>query len=366
MLEPTHAGSPAVTLPRPRAATVPIPSLDLLRSWAIASVVLAHACLAYGVGPALAPLQLGGTGVDLFFLLSGWLLGSQLMRELKSSGSIRLTRFWSRRWMRTLPAYYAVLLFTFAQQIYKGNHDLDWSYLWFGQNYFSDLPYFTVSWSLAVEEHFYLAIAPFLVLLFTLGRRGVGLGAAVLLAPFVMRTLGLYGHIEQTHVRYDACLAGVALAGVNVFLPRLWSKLCAAAPLIGGTGLLLYGWFVFARWHPAYALPLDEQTQCMVIYGSILMLAVSSEKWRQSLYLPGSAYLAKRAYSVYLLHPESLALLARLHVPSFPLFLALSWLLTLAAAEVLYRLVELPIMNARERYRFSASGHAQASGRQPA
>ncbi len=345
-----------------RPVTAPIPSLDLLRSWAIASVVLAHACLAYGVGPALAPLQLGGTGVDLFFLLSGWLLGSQLMRELKHTGSIRLTRFWSRRWMRTLPAYYAVLLLTFGQQVLKGNYDLDWSFLWFGQNYFSALPYFTVSWSLCVEEHFYLAIAPFSRTLFGLGRRGgVLLGALVLLAPFAMRTFGLYGHIEQTHVRYDACLAGVGLAAINVFLPRAWQKLCAAAPLIGGAGALLYAWFVFARWHPAYGLPLDEQTQCIVIYGSLLLLAVSSEKWQQTLYLPGSAYLAKRAYSVYLLHPESLALMSRLHVPSFPLFLALSWAVTLAAAEVLYRVVELPIMNARERYRFSASGHAAAT-----
>lgn len=347
-----------MTLTERRTATAPIPSLDLLRSWAIASVVLAHACLAYGVGPALAPLQLGGTGVDLFFLLSGWLLGSQLMRELKATGSIRLMRFWSRRWMRTLPAYYAVLFFTFGQQIVKGNYDLDWSFLWFGQNYFSTLPYFTVSWSLCVEEHFYLAIAPFSRWVHSLGRRGVLIGAAVLLAPFVLRTLGLYGQLEQTHVRYDACLAGVALAGINVFLPRAWSRLCAAAPLIGGVGVALYAWFVFARWHPDYRLPLDEPTQCIVIYGSILLLAVSSEKWQQTLYIPGSAYLAKRAYSVYLLHPESLALVSRLHVPWFPLYLALSWALTLAIAEILYRVVELPIMNARERYRFSASGHS--------
>ncbi|HUU33410.1 MAG TPA: acyltransferase [Vicinamibacterales bacterium] len=350
-----------MTQTRERTASAQIPSLDLLRSWAIASVVLAHACLAYGVGPALAPLQLGGTGVDLFFLLSGWLLGSQLMRELKATGSIRLMRFWSRRWMRTLPAYYAVLFFTFGQQMVKGNYDLDWSFLWFGQNYFSALPYFTVSWSLCVEEHFYLAIAPFSSFVFSLGRRGVLLGAAVLLVPFVSRTLGLYGHLEQTHVRYDACLAGVALAAINVFLPGAWRRLCAAAPLIGGVGAVLYSWFVFARWHPAYTPPLDEPTQCIIIYGSILLLAVSSEKWRRALYVPGSAYLAKRAYAVYLLHPESLALMTRLHLPSFPLFLALSWVVTLGAAEVLYRVVELPIMNARERYRFSASGHHAAA-----
>lgn len=337
----------------PRA---PIRSLDFLRSWAIASVVLAHACLAYGVGPALAPLQLGGTGVDLFFLLSGWLLGSQLLRELKATGSIRLTRFWSRRWMRTLPAYYALLLVTFAEQIVvKGNYDLNWSYLWFGQNYFGDLTYLYVSWSLCVEEHFYLAIAPFLVFAFSLGAWGAVVGAAALFTPFTLRTLGLYGDLVQTHVRFDACLAGVALAAIPVLLPNAWRRISALATPIGGAGALLFGWFVWARWNPEYAIPLDEPTLCILMYGSVLLMAVSSEQWQKRLYVPGSAYLAKRAYSVYLLHPESLALMRHLNVPSFPLFLLLSWAVTLIAAEVLYRAVELPIMNARERYRFSAT-----------
>jgi peptidoglycan/LPS O-acetylase OafA/YrhL len=90
-------------------------SLDLLRASAIAMVITAHSVLAYGAPKSLAPLQLGGIGVDLFFVLSGWLLGNQLIREFSRTGSINLTRFWIRRWMRTLPAYYAVLLVTSIQ-----------------------------------------------------------------------------------------------------------------------------------------------------------------------------------------------------------------------------------------------------------
>src|SRR5689334_10607942 len=93
-----------------------IRSLDLLRSYAILSVLLAHATLVFNPPAALAPLQAGGTGVDLFFVLSGWLLGRQLMKELDRQGSVGLTRFWSRRWLRTLPAYYVMLLLTYAQQ----------------------------------------------------------------------------------------------------------------------------------------------------------------------------------------------------------------------------------------------------------
>jgi peptidoglycan/LPS O-acetylase OafA/YrhL len=71
--------------------------------------------LSYGSPSYLAPLQFGGTGVDLFFLLSGWLIGSQLFTEKQKSSTIDVKRFWIRRWMRTMPAYFVVLLATLAQ-----------------------------------------------------------------------------------------------------------------------------------------------------------------------------------------------------------------------------------------------------------
>lgn len=330
------------------------PSLDLLRSYAIASVVLAHTTLAFGVGPSLTPLQLGGTGVDLFFLLSGWLLGSQLMRELKSTGTIKLGVFWSRRWLRTLPAYYAVLAATYAQQLVNGNRDLDFSFLWFGQNYVGDASYFAVSWSLCVEEHFYLVIGPLLLALAARGRHGIPIAAVVLCIPFVCRTMGWYHSLEATHVRFDECLTGVALAGVSVFLPRLWATLCRWAPWIATAGGATFAWFAFSRWHPQYRIPIDEPTLCIWMFGSVLLLAVSNDWWRQHLSVPGAAFLAQRAYSVYLLHPDALALLKRLDIDSFAVFFVLTWVLTLLAAEVLYRWIEKPLMDARERYRFSA------------
>jgi peptidoglycan/LPS O-acetylase OafA/YrhL len=342
-----------------------VPSLDLLRSYAIVSVVAAHAVLAFGAPPALAPLRAGGTGVDLFFILSGWLLGGQLMRELAATGTISFRRFWSRRWMRTLPAYYAVLSATFLQQaILKNNTDLRWSYWFFGQNYLTDLPYFFVSWSLCVEEHFYLFVAPLLLIAFRLRRRGIVLLLLVMAAPSFCRTFGLYGAIVETHVRFDECLLGVVLAGLSVFFRATWARLCALAPLLASVGLVLYAGLLLVRWYPEFPLGVDEQTICMFVFGSFLLFAVSSEKWKQRLYVPGCTFLAARAYSVYLLHPEAVALLRRLEISSFPLFLSLTWLMTLAGAEILYRLVERPGMNAREWFKFSAA-HAPTTSVMP-
>jgi len=331
-----------------------IPSLDLLRSYAIFSVVVAHTVVAFGAPPSLAPFRFGGTGVDLFFVLSGWLLGRQLMLELRDHGTISVTRFWTRRWMRTLPAYYAVLLLTFFQQVVLShNTDLKWSYLFFGQNYLTDLPYFFISWSLCVEEHFYLLIGPLLVLAYFLRRWGVVLVVAVFLAPAVCRSMGWYQSLEQTHVRFDECLTGVLLAAASVFAPQLWRLLCRAAPVLASLGICVYLWIAWTRWHPQHSIWPDEQTACEFAFGSMLLLAVSSDAWKRRLYLPGCGYLATRAYSIYLLHPEGLALARRMHLDSFLLFCVVSWLITLVASELLYRGIERPVMDARERFAIS-------------
>ena len=332
-------------------------TLDALRALAIILVVNCHAAATFAPPGPWKALQLGGKGVDLFFLLSGWLLGHQLLVELRETRTIDLRRFWYRRWLRTLPAYYAVLAMTIFWQV-ASHHSLrfSWPYLVFGQTYLTDLPYFGVSWSLCVEEHFYLAVAPLLLLAFRT-RRGALLLVPLLLAPAVCRQLGWYRSLEQTHVRWDQCATGVALAYPAVFLPVVWQRLCRAAPELAVAGLALIGWNIVIRLNPGLGLTDHGPLTWALIFASFVLLANSGDRWSRNFRLPGSRFLADRAYSIYLLHVEALVIVRRLGHGnlSFAAALALTWVVSLILAEGLHRAVERPFMRAREGFAASRS-----------
>jgi peptidoglycan/LPS O-acetylase OafA/YrhL len=328
-------------------------SRDLLRALAIVLVVNCHATGNYGSPEPYRVLQLGGRGVDLFFVLSGWLLGRQLMLELRDTGRVDLRRFWYRRWLRTLPAYYAVLAFTIVWQLARGKPAVHWPYLVFGQTYLTEMPYFGISWSLCVEEHFYLLVAPTLWLLWR-SRTARLLIPILLTLPAVCRLLGWYNHDVETHVRYDPCAMGVVLAAVSVAVPRVWTLLARWAPPLALLG------FVGAGGEVARLLCADVGWSnpglvvWTLIFGSWVFLATARPNWAVGR-LPGIRYMADRSYAVYLLHIEALAVVRRIEGLSFGVFLLLTWALTLLIAEVLYRLVERPGMRLRERFGASRS-----------
>jgi len=338
-------------------------SMDLLRAVAILLVILAHSILSYGAPAQIAPLQLGGTGVDLFFVLSGWLLGGLLFKEVEKTGKIDIRKFWIRRWMRTLPAYYAVLVLSIAQRyLTRDNVDFPWEYFVFVQNYDFPLSLLSVSWSLCVEEQFYLLIAPLLGLLAFFERRTTTITLLILLfLPFVFRQLDWYGHIKETHVRLDCCVAGVFLAHIYHQYRAMWLKVAGFAPQLAIGGVSLYILFFVARYFPQLGLKDPDKLVLAVIFGTWVMLANASSRWTERLYVPGTYYIATRSYALYLLHPEVLAILKKffLGMP-FPVYLVLAVVGSLMIAEILYRFVEKPIMDARESFGLSSSRRIQA------
>ena len=217
-----------------------VANLDLLRALAIALVVVCNAGVE-GVIPAGAAGRLaasGWVGVDLFFVLSGWLIGGLYWRELGRFGDVDVVRFWARRWLRTIPAYLVALhaVFLARRAFVDPALAYDAGYLAFVQNYYAHTPYWGLSWSLCVEEHFYLAL-PLALGLALRVRGGVPLllafAAAASLAARLLTVedgaplAGL--HYGATHMRLEGLALGVGASYVYHRRPAWWPALQRAA-----------------------------------------------------------------------------------------------------------------------------------------
>src|SRR5450432_2553445 len=143
-------------------------NLDLLRAAAITLVIAFHttyACPAAG-DRAHQIADIGAFGVDLFFVLSGWLISGLWWREKQEYGDVLPLRFLGRRWLRTLPPYYVAMVLAWIAVYVARRTPFDWGYLIFIQNYYHQMPFFTPSWSLCVEEQFYLLLPWMLLAIF--------------------------------------------------------------------------------------------------------------------------------------------------------------------------------------------------------
>jgi peptidoglycan/LPS O-acetylase OafA/YrhL len=207
-----------------------IPSLDGLRAISIAMVFLAHLAGTRGFPMSAATgrfLGLGELGVHVFFVISGFLITGLLMDELALSGRVSLSRFYLRRTLRIFPAYYSYLAIVFlaalAGSVQLAPHDMVHG-LTYTSNYYPTRSWFLGhTWSLSVEEQFYLLWPALLVLAGR--RRAIVVAAAALLVVPVIRIASWelmrwsgdgIGHRFETVA--DAIAAGCVLAGIRPWL----------------------------------------------------------------------------------------------------------------------------------------------------
>lgn len=214
--------------------------LDALRAAAIVMVVVFHV---FQMCPAVPPVLMniawyGQYGVELFFVLSGWLIGGLYWNEKNRFGDVELRRFWLRRWLRTIPPYLVALVLSWLAVYIQRGRSFDLGYLVFLQNYYDQIPYFLISWSLCIEEHFYFFLP--VLLLFNLRgeKRTFALfSLLVLVAPICRCRLSLDGiptmfGYEQTatHLRMEGLLIGFWLAHENVRSSQRWHQMKKGAP----------------------------------------------------------------------------------------------------------------------------------------
>ena len=239
MLDPINSARP----------TARLHSLDVLRGIAVLMVLCVHAPWGIPLGEGFLGrlLSTGSYGVDLFFVLSGFLVSGLLFTEYSRTDGISFGRFWLRRGLKIWPAYYAAYGLTFAgkftEQIrYYGHADTNnflrqWPNFLFLQNYVELDHRWPASWSLAVEEHFYTLLPlTMLVALWCCGDLrlipwlcGIVCVIVPVLRYFGTDTTAIY---LQSHYRADALCYGVLLGYVHWRSPAFVNRLARWWPIL--------------------------------------------------------------------------------------------------------------------------------------
>src|SRR5213595_4046815 len=168
------------------------PGLDLLRALAIIVVVIYHAAL-FGFKLPGRVDRFGWIGVDLFFVLSGYLIGGQLLAPLAREQSIKLGRFFARRVLRIMPAYFVILAVYFLLPLWREYPDMAqplWKFLLSVQNIaLHGGTAFSHAWSLAVEDQFYLVLPLLLLVLYPRPRASVIIACIIIFGGIALRTI---------------------------------------------------------------------------------------------------------------------------------------------------------------------------------
>lgn len=364
-----------------------LPGLDGLRAVAIIGVLLYHSGVDWMPG--------GFLGVDVFFVLSGFLITSLILEEYDRSGRVDFRRFYLGRARRLLPAVFvmlivvgiAVLVFyrdalsafredALATVLYLNN----WWYIVVDQSYFESMgrpPLLKHLWSLSVEEQFYLIWPAIALLLMRRGGRPLVRRIAILAAlasTAWMAYIAIRGGYpidadpSRAYFGTDShsmgLLVGAALA--TVWRPgRLSTSIPhSARALVTGIGIAMLGVLV------AFYTLVGEFTPWLY-RGGFLALAVFTAVLIAAVTHPASPlgpvlgigvlrYIGRRSYGIYLWHwPIFMVTRPGIDVPwSEPVAFAVRIAVTFAIAELSYRLVEMPIRQGA----LGAAWHAVRSG----
>ena len=337
-----------------------VAGLDLLRAIAIAGVVVAH-YPKRASGLIVRAENFGWTGVDLFFVLSGFLIASQLFKELSRDNKVNISRFYLRRFLRTLPSYYAVLTVYFLL-----SPAVNWRYLTFTQN-LSGITTFAPSWSLCVEEQFYI-LFPLLVILIQV-RWWTWVAPVIVIVSVLLRAIiwlkvqpnslsepnALFGYMDSlyypTYCRLDGIALGVALGAIKNSAPHRWKSLSENVNRLLFLGLLLIGcsavllWNRYTFWGSVLGFTvISLGFACFVAVGSNDTVVLS--RWKP----PGVRFLAVLSYAVYLTHSLAFLVASRIvgDLDTIKGVVTTS-ALVLAFAGVLFLTVERPALALRDR-----------------
>lgn len=318
----------------------------------------------------------GFFGVEIFFVLSGFLIGKILLQMFEANLTLQsVMLFLKRRWFRTLPNYYLTLIINLFIAAYIGYEVAsEWRYFIFMQNWASPLlPFFPESWSLSVEEWAYVLLPITLLFIARFSNQTSRFVLTVVLLILMVQIFKFIYHFNNPSTtliewniglksvviyRLDAIFAGVLMSVVYVKRNAWWTKIRYFASFLGvllamalfvGVGyfrFLINDYALF--WNVLY-LPLASLI-------AVLFLPLLSE-WKSAPKLLSKpiTVVSVLSYSMYLLHYSIVLQLMRHHfdlsdatTTTYVVFTAIYFSVTFMASYVLYRFYEKPITDLRE------------------
>ncbi|HEV2201143.1 MAG TPA: acyltransferase [Bryobacteraceae bacterium] len=344
--------------------------LDILRAVAIIGVLGRHS--PWVDSPAMRLWQRAGwAGVDLFFVLSGFLVAGLLFSEYQERGRFDIVRFYVRRAFKIYPSFYVLLIATI---LYYGWSSFDWRRIaieaFFFQSYFAGIQIHT--WSLAVEEHFYLLLP--LLLAWMIRKRGnvcllprfvLGIGIVCLLwrcamiwwsgpylniagprsqVPIVSMAATFLLHLGRGVTRFDSLFFGVFLSYLYYFRPARFQALSRMWFLLPVSLLLLLPCAVFLleSW-PMQSIGL---TSLYLGFGGLLVWILNRPSPR---ILYPLAWVGRYSYSVYLFHVATLNWIVGPLNLSKPVEFILYFFGAFVVGGVAGRLIEMRFLVLRDR-----------------
>jgi peptidoglycan/LPS O-acetylase OafA/YrhL len=357
--------------------------LDLIRAVAICFVVLAHGLPLLGRHVPVYDWKLGhlgSFGAELFFVLSGFLIGGILMRlEADFHGPRALSGFLIRRWFRTLPNYFLFLALNIPFMIWVVGGRPPWEeflprFATFTQSFVArPLPFFLESWTLAIEEWFYL-LTPvgFLLLrllLRSFDRAVLTTATLMLIVPLLLRWrasgAGDWANDIRmvTTFRLDALMYGILAAWVHYRYRERFRQVRWVA-LAAGLALSYWNYQMLFRVNLDGSVFAKTWLLCLIPFGFSLLLpwAVNTPVIHGRLFSGAVHRVALWSYGLYLVNvPLSFFLIYKIggwHERGALegwLATALYWGVALAISATVYRWFELPMMNLRDRFAISRS-----------
>ncbi|MBL0341636.1 MAG: acyltransferase [Bacteroidetes bacterium] len=315
-------------------------------------------------------------GVELFFVLSGFLIGTILLKIYKKNDGIdfkEVFSFWKRRWFRTIPNYYLVLilniLFVSTGIIGGKIENFNWKFFVFLQNfntYFTD--FFWESWSLTIEEWFYI-FTPIAIVVFHKSLVKVTSKKNIILlviGTFVLLPLLYRYSISDEQVdpfwfdvkfrkvvlaRLDAIMFGVFFAWIKYYYPLLWKKIAIPFFIIGL--ILIFSLLHFIKLDPIGFYAKTIYFSLIGFSAAMLLPYADSVKTFRTAFGKVITHISLISYSMYLINLALVAQVILVHflpqteMESYIMYV-IYWVTVIVASTFLYKYFEKPITDLRE------------------